>query len=69
MEKTIYHVKGMTCNHCKHSVESALQELDGVKEATVNLERGEVSVEFTAPVSIEVIGAAIDEAGYELVAQ
>ena len=59
----------MTCNHCKHAVESALQELDGVNKATVNLEKGEVSVEFIAPVAIETIRAAIDEAGYELVTQ
>ncbi len=69
METKVYEVKGMTCNHCKHAVESALQELDGVNKATVNLEKGEVSVEFSAPVSIEAIGAAIDEAGYELVTQ
>ena len=69
MDSKVYVVKGMTCNHCKHAVESALQELDGVNKATVNLEKGEVSVEFSAPVSIEIIGAAIDEAGYELVTQ
>ena len=69
METEIYVVKGMTCNHCKHAVEGALQGLEGVNKATVNLEKGEVSVEFTALVSIEDIRAAIDEAGYELVTQ
>ncbi len=69
METKVYEVKGMTCNHCKHAVESALQELDGVTKATVNLEKGEVSVEFSAPVSLAAIGSAIDEAGYELVTE
>ena len=67
METKVFTVKGMSCNHCKHAVESALQGLAGVKSAVVNLERGEVSVEFSAPVAIENIVAAIDEAGYELV--
>lgn len=67
MEMQTYVVKGMTCNHCKHAVESALQGLAGVQKATVSLEKGEVSVEFSAPVAIADIAAAIDEAGYELV--
>ncbi len=69
MDTKVYTVKGMTCNHCKHAVETALQELDGVQSATVNLELGEVSVVCSTPIPIEVIGAAIDEAGYELVTQ
>lgn len=67
MESNIYQVKGMSCDHCKHAVESALQGLHGVKKATVDLGRGEVSVDFSAPVSLSEIAAAIDDAGYELV--
>lgn len=35
MEQTIK-VEGMTCNHCKSSVEGALNQLDGVNNAAVN---------------------------------
>ncbi len=69
METKVYEVKGMSCDHCKHAVESALLEIEGISKATVNLEKGEVSVGFTAPVSIETMSAAVDEAGYELIAQ
>ncbi len=69
METKVYQVKGMSCDHCKHAVESALQEIEGVNKATVNLEKGTVSVEFKVPVLVQEIGAAIDEAGYELVTQ
>ena len=67
MATNVYQVKGMSCNHCKHAVESALQGLQGVEKATVDLGSGEVSVEFISPVSLSEIAAAIDDAGYELV--
>ena len=57
----------MTCNHCKHAVETALVELDGIAKATVHLEKGEVTVEMTEQISYESIRVAIDDAGYELV--
>lgn len=69
METKVYEVKGMSCNHCKHAVESALLEIQGISKAAVNLKKGEVSVEFSAPVSVETMVAAVDDAGYELVAQ
>ncbi len=67
MATNVYQVKGMSCDHCKHAVESALQGLQGVEKATVDLGRGEVSVELISPVSLSEIAAAIDDAGYELV--
>jgi copper chaperone len=67
METQVLKVAGMTCNHCKMAVEGALQELPGVAKATVDLDKGEVSVEFTRTVSREALAEAIDEAGYELV--
>ncbi|MCF8566052.1 copper ion binding protein [Alicyclobacillus tolerans] len=67
MSTEVLKVKGMTCNHCKHAVESALSDLPGVAKATVDLEKGEVTVEMTQSVSHEAMKEAIDEAGYELV--
>ena len=67
MQTEVLKVKGMTCNHCKHTVESALQDLPNITTATVDLAKGEVTVEMSGQVSREAIRAAIDEAGYELV--
>jgi copper chaperone len=69
METKVYEVKGMSCDHCKHAVESALREIEGISKATVSLEKGEVSVEFSALVSMEAMVSAVDDAGYELVTQ
>ncbi|MCI0183923.1 MAG: copper ion binding protein [Acidibacillus sp.] len=60
-------VKGMTCNHCKHAVETALVDIDGISKATVELDKGQVVVEFKKDVSKDVLRAAIDDAGYELI--
>ena len=36
----IYQVKGMTCNHCKASVEKALSSVEGVEKVEVDLTKG-----------------------------
>lgn len=66
MEKTI-NVQGMTCGHCKKSVEGALNELDGVSGAEVNLEAGNVKVNYDeAKVSLEDMQEAIEDQGYDI---
>ena len=67
MQTEVLKVKGMTCNHCKHAVESALKDLSNITKATVDLAKGEVTVEMSGQVSRDAMRAAIDEAGYELV--
>lgn len=67
MHSQIYRVKGMSCGHCKQAVESALQDVPGVRSALANVETGEVVVESDTPVAVDVIRAAIEEAGYEFV--
>lgn len=67
METRVLKVNGMTCQHCKRAVEGALQDLPGVVKAVVDLEKGEVTVDFSQSVAQDALAAAIDEAGYELV--
>jgi copper chaperone CopZ len=40
MKKTILTIKGMSCAHCVNKVESALEGLNGVESAKVNLKKG-----------------------------
>ncbi|WP_058305692.1 copper chaperone CopZ [Gracilibacillus massiliensis] len=66
MEKTI-NVQGMTCGHCKMSVEGALKELDGVSSAQVNLEAGSVDVTFEeSKVNVDAMKEAIEDQGYDV---
>lgn len=67
MEKTL-EVKGMSCNHCKASVEGALKGLEGVSKAEVDLEAGKVTVEFDeSKVNLEALKKAVEEQGYDVV--
>ncbi|ASN03605.1 copper chaperone CopZ [Virgibacillus necropolis] len=66
MEKTLS-VQGMTCGHCKMSVEGALKELDGVSAAEVNLEADNVDVTFDeSKVNVDAMKEAIEEQGYDV---
>lgn len=68
MEQTL-NVQGMTCGHCKMSVEGALSKLDGVSAAEVNLETGKVDVTFDeAKVNVDAMKEAVEEQGYDVTA-
>lgn len=64
---TTYPVTGMTCQHCVNAVESEVREVPGVTAVDVDLAGGSVTVTSDAPVDVEQLRAAVDEAGYALV--
>jgi copper ion binding protein len=66
MTSTTYRVEGMTCDHCVHAVTSEIRAIDGVRGVDVALASGRVTVTSDAPVAVEAIRAAVDEAGYAL---
>lgn len=69
--KTTVNISGMHCGHCVASVTEELQELDGVAAVDVSLNKDGVSVATITSASEldpEQIGAAIAEAGYDVVA-
>jgi copper chaperone len=61
-----YTVTGMSCEHCVNAVTAELCELPGVVDVKVDLGTGVVTVTSDAPLSDDAVGAAVDEAGYEL---
>lgn len=65
---TVYTVSGMTCGHCVKSVTEEVGAIDGVQKVDVVLETGAVTVTSAGPLSVEAVKAAVDEAGYTLVA-
>ncbi|MDQ3398801.1 MAG: cation transporter [Deinococcota bacterium] len=56
-------VNGMTCNHCVTAVQRALEDVEGVEAATVDLEHGVAEVEGAADVNALI--AAVQEEGYQ----
>jgi len=65
MKETTLSVIGMTCNHCKASVESALSEVEGVRSASVSLEQNQVTIQHE-DVARERLVDAIEEIGYDV---
>ena len=68
MSETTYQVTGMTCQHCVASVTEEVGEIEGVTEVKVDLPTGAVTVVSEAEVAKDQVQAAVEEAGYELVA-
>lgn len=56
-------VTGMSCNHCVMAVTKALKAVPDVKDATVDLQKGEAIVEGGAKPD-DLIRAIVDE-GYQ----
>ncbi|GGK90945.1 hypothetical protein Sme01_52770 [Sphaerisporangium melleum] len=68
MTTTTYTVKGMTCGHCVSSVQEEVGEVPGVTGVEVDLPTGLVTVRSEGPVDAAAVAAAVQEAGYEVVA-
>jgi copper ion binding protein len=68
MTTSTYQVKGMTCGHCVGAVSGEIGQLDGVTGVEVDLATGAVTVTSAAPLERAAMAAAVDEAGYELIA-
>jgi len=61
-----YRVTGMTCGHCVAAVSGELSKLPGVRDVSVDLATGEVTVTADGPLPIDEVRTAVDEAGYAL---
>ena len=66
-EKVTLSVGGMTCASCVHHVESALDGVDGVVSARVNLATERATVEYTPAAGIGDLRHAVEDAGYSVV--
>ncbi|MFQ9511091.1 MAG: heavy-metal-associated domain-containing protein, partial [Lachnospiraceae bacterium] len=64
---TIVKVEGMSCNHCKASVEKALNSLNGVSEAKVDLKKKIAVVSLEGEVEDKALMEAVNNAGYEAI--
>lgn len=59
-------VKGMSCNHCKASVQETLSKLEGVEDVQVDLQSGKVDYKETSPVEVDTLRKAIEKIGFEV---
>lgn len=64
MSRLALDISGMTCAACSARVAKALSNVDGVKQAEVNLPLERASIEFDGNASPEKLIAAVEKAGY-----
>jgi copper ion binding protein len=65
--KTTLKIEGMSCDHCVRHVTEALKGIPGVKAVTVSLTGKDAVLDHEDAVTVEVMKAAVVEAGYEVV--
>ena len=59
-------IDGMTCGGCVKSVTKVLNDLDGVRSATVSLENKNAQVEFDeGKIQIAQLVEAVEDAGFD----
>lgn len=59
-------VEGMSCMHCQLRVKKAIEAVEGVQRADVNLQTKQVTIDFEeGKENLEKVKATIRETGYE----
>jgi copper chaperone len=67
LESVTLNVGGMSCSHCVNAVEGSVGKLNGVKKVAVNLQKGQVDVEYDpSAVPLSKIKETIDDQGYDV---
>ncbi|WP_159521927.1 heavy-metal-associated domain-containing protein [Sunxiuqinia indica] len=64
----VYHVEGMTCDHCEKSIQKGVNELNGISLVEANHEDSTAHVVYNpAETDAKEIIAAIEKRGYHVV--
>jgi copper chaperone CopZ len=69
MPTQVFKVTGMTCDHCVAAVTQEVSALPGVDSVAIELRAeaiSDVTVTSAEALDLEVVRAAVDEAGYDL---
>ena len=56
-----YKVSGMTCQHCKASVEDSIKELENIKSVSVDLEAKEAQIDMEKHIDVETLQNALSD--------
>lgn len=64
MEKVSMYIVGMKCAGCVAGVKMALEDVPGVKNAAVDLDRCMAVIEYEAPATLEQLENAVTDAGF-----
>ena len=60
-------INGMSCNHCVMAVTKVLNEIQGIENVQINLEKGEASFDEKTMIDMKEVREKIEKAGYQVV--
>lgn len=63
-QSIILNIPNISCNHCVHTINMELSELEGVISVSADLDTLTAQVEFTAPATLQSITDLLNEIGY-----
>jgi heavy metal translocating P-type ATPase len=61
--KHSYHIHGMTCNGCRSHVEETLSKVEGVSNASVDLDKAEATIEMHSHIPMKTFQEALEKDG------
>lgn len=64
MTTVTYNVPAMHCDHCSHTIETEVGELQGIQSVSADLDTKKVQIAFDAPASEQAIKALLAEINY-----
>lgn len=62
----LHKVKDMSCERCVRAVEDVLSVLPDVESVKADFDTGKVTLIVRAPVAVDLVRRAVEEAGYQL---
>jgi copper chaperone CopZ len=68
MQTVTYSVPNISCNHCTHTIQMEVSELEGVKSVQADVNSKMVTVSFEPPATDEAIQALLAEIDYPVAA-
>jgi len=64
MQKHVFSIPNISCDHCIRSIQNELSELDGVTSVKGDVKNKTAMVEWEDPASMEMIMQTLKEIGY-----
>ena len=66
MKEIVLKINGMKCTGCSQRLERVLKNVEGVEDASVDLDTREAKINCKDDVAFEVLNEAVEDAGFEV---
>lgn len=67
MKTATFNIPNINCNHCVHTIETELSEIEGVTNVAANSVTKEVEVQFKDPANEDAIMLLLAEINYPVI--